>query len=277
MDNTSHDFSDNYVSPRASAFLILVAWLSSWYSLGHPHDHLPHHLGCFTCSICILVAWSNFSLSITFTATFSPVNTCLGHETYEWVQIQNLPIISTLQVWQQHSAPPRWFPPGHKDQQSCFCFHPFSLESGFGPLWYCLFAQWFNVVQCGPFSLLLLPLYIAVYVLSLLGCFIIEMFDIPIWRCFDLSICSLNNHLDLQHFLYYLVKSLFSRSSLQVSCIKGSIIFNWANVWIWRFFLCLWLWLGGSHHSLPVITDQFQLQWKSSLPYRLKILEILYW
>ena len=30
--------------------------------------------------------------------------------------------------------------------------------------------------------------------------------------------------------------------------------------------LCLWLWLGGSHHSLPVITDQFQLQWKSSLP-----------
>ena len=142
----------------------------------------------------------------------------------------------------------------------------FLLSPIFTRKWYCLFAQWFNVVQCGPFSLLLLPLYIAIYVLSLLWCFIIEMFDIPIWRCFDLSICSLNNHLDLQHFLYYLVKSLFSRSSLQVSCIKGSIIFNWANVWIWRFFLCLWLWLGGSHHSLPVITDQFQLQWKSSLP-----------
>ena len=102
-------------------------------------------LGCFTCSICILVAWSNFSLSITFTATFSPVNTCLGHETYEWVQIQNLPIICTLQVWQQRSAPPRWFPPGHKDQQSCFCFHPFSLESdiAFLPNG----SMWFNVVH----------------------------------------------------------------------------------------------------------------------------------
>ena len=35
----------------------------------------------------------------------------------------------TLQVWQQHSAPPQWFPPGHRDRQSCFCSHPFSLES----------------------------------------------------------------------------------------------------------------------------------------------------
>ena len=153
----------------------------------------------------------------------------------------------------------------------------FLLSPIFTRKWYCFCAQWFNVVQCGPFSLLLLPLYIAIYVLSLLWCFIIEMFDIPIWRCFDLSICSLNNHLDLQHFLYYLVKSLFSRSSLQVSCIKGSIIFNWANVWIWRFFLFLTLvgrltpFTSSNHRSISTSMEIL------SPPYRLKILEILYW
>ena len=42
-----------------------------------------------TWSICILVAWSNFSLSITFTATFSPVNTCLGQKTCDVVLNSN--------------------------------------------------------------------------------------------------------------------------------------------------------------------------------------------
>ena len=50
-----------------------------------------------TCNICILVAWSSFNLSITFTATFSPVNTCLS----EWLLLLsvNLKVQPTDGTW----------------------------------------------------------------------------------------------------------------------------------------------------------------------------------